>query len=53
MADILLHRAAPKDGPTVLCSGDSCTYVPRQQVVCSGDTKGTAPFLMALACVGA
>lgn len=38
MADILLHRAAPQDGPTVLCSGDSCTYVPRQQVVCNGDS---------------
>ena len=32
-------------------SGDYEYYI--HETVCSGDTKGTAPFLMSLACVGA
>ena len=38
-------------GGTPYRSGTYEYYV--NEVVCSGDTKGTAPFLMALACVGA
>ena len=37
-------------GGTPYRSGDYDYYV--NEVVCSGDTKGTAPFLMACACMG-
>ena len=38
-------------GGTPYRSGDYDYYI--HETVCSGDTKGTAPFLMSLACVGA
>ena len=38
-------------GGTPYRSGTYDYYI--HETVCSGDTKGTAPFLMALACVGA
>lgn len=37
-------------GGTPYRSGDYDYYI--HEVVCSGDTKGTAPFLMSLCCVG-